>query len=59
VIDFDKLSLHRPEAVYDLPTGGKRLVQRVDGYRHIIRAACRSSPMANTRAPSPANSSRG
>jgi len=38
VIDFDALSLHRPEAIYDLPTGGKRLVQRVDGYRHIIKS---------------------
>jgi len=37
VIDFDNLSLHRPEAIFDLPTGGKRLVQRVDGYRHIIK----------------------
>ncbi len=38
VIDFDALSLHRPEAIFDLPTGGKRLVQRVDGYRHIIKS---------------------
>jgi N-acyl-D-amino-acid deacylase len=37
VIDFDKLTLHRPEAVFDLPAGGKRLVQQVDGYRHIIK----------------------
>ena len=37
VIDFAKLNLKRPEAVYDLPTGGKRLVQRVEGYRHIIK----------------------
>jgi N-acyl-D-amino-acid deacylase len=37
IIDFDALTLHRPEAVHDLPTGGKRLVQRVDGYRHIIK----------------------
>jgi N-acyl-D-aspartate/D-glutamate deacylase len=37
VIDFERLSLHRPEAVYDLPAGGKRLVQRVDGYRHIVK----------------------
>ena len=37
VIDFARLVLHRPEAVYDLPTGGKRLVQQVDGYRHIIK----------------------
>jgi len=37
IIDFDALTLHRPEAIHDLPTGGKRLVQRVDGYRHIIK----------------------
>ena len=37
VIDFDALQLHRPEAVYDLPTGGKRLVQTVEGYRHIVK----------------------
>ncbi len=37
VIDFDHLTLHRPEAVFDLPTGGKRLVQRVDGYTHILK----------------------
>ena len=37
VIDFDRLNLQRPEAVYDLPAGGKRLVQRVDGYRHIVK----------------------
>ena len=37
IIDFAALQLHRPEAVYDLPTGGKRLVQRVDGYKHIIK----------------------
>jgi N-acyl-D-aspartate/D-glutamate deacylase len=38
IIDFDKLRLHRPEAVFDLPTGGKRLVQRVDGYRYTIKS---------------------
>jgi N-acyl-D-aspartate/D-glutamate deacylase len=38
VIDFDRLRLHRPEAVYDLPAGGKRLVQRVEGYRYTIKS---------------------
>jgi N-acyl-D-amino-acid deacylase len=37
VIDFQALTLKRPEAVYDLPTGGKRLVQRVEGYRYIVK----------------------
>jgi len=32
LIDFDRLRLHPPEIVGDLPAGGRRLVQRVDGY---------------------------
>jgi N-acyl-D-aspartate/D-glutamate deacylase len=32
IIDFDKLSIGRPEMIYDLPANGKRLVQRADGY---------------------------
>ena len=38
IIDFEKLRLYRPEAIYDLPTGGKRLVQRVDGYDYTIKS---------------------
>jgi N-acyl-D-aspartate/D-glutamate deacylase len=33
LIDFDALRLHEPEMVYDLPANGRRLVQKVDGYR--------------------------
>jgi len=33
VIDFQRLRLHVPEIRYDLPAGGRRLVQRVDGYK--------------------------
>ena len=36
VIDFDRLALHAPEMVFDLPAGGRRLVQHVDGYRATI-----------------------
>ncbi|MDP1841111.1 MAG: amidohydrolase family protein, partial [Reyranella sp.] len=36
VIDFDALSLKRPEVVYDLPAGGRRLIQRASGYRHTF-----------------------
>jgi N-acyl-D-aspartate/D-glutamate deacylase len=32
VIDFDRLRAHPPELRYDLPAGGKRLVQRTEGY---------------------------
>lgn len=38
VIDFERLQLQRPEAIFDLPTGGKRLVQRVEGYEHIVKS---------------------
>ncbi len=32
VIDLDHLTLHTPEMRFDLPAGGKRLLQRADGY---------------------------
>ena len=32
VIDFNRLSLHLPEVCYDLPAGGRRLMQRASGY---------------------------
>ncbi len=32
VIDYDALGFERPEVVYDLPAGGRRLVQRARGY---------------------------
>jgi N-acyl-D-aspartate/D-glutamate deacylase len=38
VIDYDKLTLRLPEVVYDLPAGGKRLLQRSEGYVATIVA---------------------
>ena len=38
IIDFDSLRLHRPEAIFDLPAGGRRLVQRPEGYEMTIKA---------------------
>jgi len=38
VIDHAKLRLRRPELVADLPAGGKRLLQRAEGYRATIVA---------------------
>jgi N-acyl-D-aspartate/D-glutamate deacylase len=32
VIDFGRLRMRAPEMQYDLPAGGKRLVQRAEGY---------------------------
>ena len=36
VIDFDRLSVRRPEVRYDLPAGGRRLMQLSDGYLHTV-----------------------
>jgi N-acyl-D-aspartate/D-glutamate deacylase len=38
VIDLDALTLHAPEMVFDLPAGGRRLTQRVDGYSYTVVA---------------------
>ena len=32
VIDYDRLHIAAPEVVYDLPGGGRRLIQRTRGY---------------------------
>lgn len=36
VIDLERLHLHAPEVRYDLPAGGRRIVQRADGYDATI-----------------------
>ena len=36
VIDFDHLAVRRPEIRRDLPAGGRRLLQRADGYLHTF-----------------------
>jgi N-acyl-D-aspartate/D-glutamate deacylase len=36
VIDYDALTLYRPEVKYDLPGGGRRMIQRADGYAATI-----------------------
>ncbi len=38
VIDFDGLQLRAPEIRHDLPAGGRRLLQRADGYLHTLVA---------------------
>ena len=36
IMDYDRLRLRGPEIVYDLPAGGKRLVQRTEGFDATI-----------------------
>lgn len=36
IIDFSKLKIKKPEVLYDLPGGGRRMVQRIKGYDATI-----------------------
>jgi N-acyl-D-amino-acid deacylase len=38
LIDFDRLRLYQPELVHDMPAGGRRFIQRVDGYEATLVA---------------------
>ena len=38
VIDFEALTLDPPEMVYDLPAGGRRLIQRAHGYVATVKS---------------------
>jgi N-acyl-D-amino-acid deacylase len=38
LIDFDRLRLRLPELVHDMPAGGRRFVQRVEGYEATLVA---------------------
>ncbi|WP_397422521.1 amidohydrolase family protein [Phenylobacterium sp.] len=38
IIDFETLRLFRPESINDLPAGGRRLVQRTEGYSFTIKS---------------------
>jgi N-acyl-D-amino-acid deacylase len=38
VIDFDKLKLSKPWLAFDLPAGGKRLLQKAEGYAYTIKS---------------------
>ena len=48
VIDHDSLTLHAPEMRYDLPAGGRRLLQRADGY---WPRSCRAGSSLGTARP--------
>ncbi|MCB0961736.1 MAG: D-aminoacylase, partial [Acidimicrobiales bacterium] len=38
VIDFDRLRLRSPEVHADLPAGGRRILQRADGYVATVKS---------------------
>jgi N-acyl-D-amino-acid deacylase len=38
LVDLEGMRLYEPEMVFDLPAGGRRLVQKVDGYKATVVA---------------------
>jgi len=38
LIDFQALRLKRPRLAYDLPAGGRRIIQKAEGYRHTFNS---------------------
>jgi N-acyl-D-amino-acid deacylase len=38
IIDLDKIKLGKPWLAFDLPAGGKRLLQKADGYDYTIKS---------------------
>jgi len=59
VIDFDRLRLHAPEFVADLPAGGKRMLQRATGYRHTFVAGTEIMSDGETTGATPGRLVRG
>jgi N-acyl-D-amino-acid deacylase len=48
MIDFDGLKVRKPELVHDMPAGGRRFVQRVEGYETTMVAG---TPIFERREP--------
>jgi N-acyl-D-aspartate/D-glutamate deacylase len=59
VIDFDRLTARRPEIRYDLPAGGKRLVQAADGYASTVVAGQVTYERGDASGPLPGRLVRG
>src|SRR5262249_54213368 len=52
LIDFDRLRLHKPEIVHDMPAAGRRFIQRVEGYEATFVAG---QPLFSRGAPTRAS----
>jgi N-acyl-D-aspartate/D-glutamate deacylase len=59
VIDFDNLGVTMPEVVYDLPAGGRRLIQRAQGYQHTFKAGIETLSMGELTGARPGGLLRG
>jgi N-acyl-D-aspartate/D-glutamate deacylase len=59
IVDFDALSVTTPKVSYDLPAGGRRLVQRSVGYDHTFVAGVEVSCGGETTGARPGGLLRG
>ncbi len=59
VLDVDRLAARRPEVRYDLPAGGKRFVQRADGYVATVKAGAVTYENGEATGPLPGRLLRG
>jgi len=59
VIDLERLAALRPEIRYDLPAGGRRFVQRADGYVTTIVAGTVTYEHGESAGPLPGRLVRG
>ena len=59
VIDMDKLKLGKPWLAFDLPAGGKRLLQKADGYVATIKSGAVTFRDGAMQGPTPGGVIRG
>lgn len=59
VIDMDKLKLGKPWLAFDLPAGGKRLLQKADGYVATIKSGVVTFRDGTMQGPTPGGVIRG
>ena len=59
VIDFERLRLAPPEMVFDLPAGGRRLIQKASGYRYTVKCGAVTFENGEVAGPLPGRLVRG
>ncbi len=59
VIDMDKLKLGKPWLAFDLPAGGKRLLQKAEGYEFTIKSGQVTFRNGDMQGPTPGGVIRG
>ena len=59
IIDMDSIKLGKPWLAFDLPAGGKRLLQKADGYEYTIKSGQVTFVRGEMQGPTPGGVIRG